>query len=312
MSLVYVGEENPPFAPGRTHSNRKSAPVFPFCGIVSSRVDNYTSLLDSKMIEVDMETPSTSQVPDPLAVSAAPGSRVSPSAVEEHPLLRVVSLRKEYTTGRGQLVLFDNLSFSVAEGEMLAIVGQSGTGKSTLLHMLGALDTPSGGAVYCASTYLGSLTSTQAASFRNREVGYVWQFHYLLPEFSALENVAMPLLARGESKKDAFREAAKWLEEVELSDRAEHRSGELSGGEQQRVSLARALVTRPRILLADEPTGDLDSYTADIVFSLIERLHQTHKLTSLIVTHNLELARRCTRVLRLVKGRVEEVSPLAI
>ncbi len=259
-----------------------------------------------------MESPSTSPVRDSLAVSAAAETCVSPSAVEEHPLLRVVSLRKEYSTGRGKLLLFDNLSFSVAEGEMLAIVGQSGTGKSTLLHMLGALDTPSGGAVYCASTYLGSLTSTQAAAFRNREIGYVWQFHYLLPEFSALENVAMPLLARGESKRDAFREAARWLEEVELSDRADHRSGELSGGEQQRVSLARALVTRPRILLADEPTGDLDSYTADIVFSLIERLHRTHKLTSLIVTHNLELARRCTRVLRLVKGRVEEVSPRAI
>lgn len=259
-----------------------------------------------------METSSTSPLPPPPAASAATGVRVSPSDEVEHPLLRVVSLRKEYSTGRGKLLLFDNLSFSVAEGEMLAIVGQSGTGKSTLLHMLGALDAPSGGAVYCASTYLGSLTSTQAAAFRNREVGYVWQFHYLLPEFSALENVAMPLMARGESKKVAFQEAAKWLEEVELSDRADHRSGELSGGEQQRVSLARALVTRPRILLADEPTGDLDGYTADVVFSLIERLHRTHKLTSLIVTHNLELARRCTRVLRLVKGRVEEVSPLAV
>jgi lipoprotein-releasing system ATP-binding protein len=275
-------------------------------------IDNYTFHGDSKMIEVDMESPSTSPLPDPLAVSTAAEGRVSRFAVEEHPLLRVVALRKEYSTGRGRLLLFDDLSFSVAEGEMLAIVGQSGTGKSTLLHMLGALDTPSGGAVYCASTYLGSLTSTQAATFRNREVGYVWQFHYLLPEFSAIENVAMPLLARGESKRDAFREAARWLEEVELGDRLEHRSGELSGGEQQRVSLARALVTRPRILLADEPTGDLDSYTADIVFSLIERLHGTHKLTSLIVTHNLELARRCTRVLRLVKGRVEEVSPQAI
>lgn len=259
-----------------------------------------------------MESSSASSTPDPLAVLTAPDPRVSPSEQAEHPLLRVVSLRKEYTTGRGKLVLFDNLSFSVAQGEMLAIVGQSGTGKSTLLHILGALDAPSSGAVYCASTHLGSLTSTQAAAFRNREVGYVWQFHYLLPEFSALENVAMPLMARGESKQSAFREAAKWLEEVELSDRATHRSGELSGGEQQRISLARALVTQPRLLLADEPTGDLDSRTADVVFSLIERLHRTHKLTSLIVTHNLELARRCTRVLRLVKGQVEEVSPLSI
>ena len=141
---------------------------------------------------------------------------------------------------------------------MLAIVGQSGAGKSTLLHMLGALDTPSGGDVYCASTQLRTLSPRQAADFRNREIGYVWQFHYLLPEFTALENVAMPLLARGESKAEAFRNAEQWLNEVELGDRVTHRAGELSGGEQQRVSLARALVTRPKVLLADEPTGDLD------------------------------------------------------
>lgn len=259
-----------------------------------------------------MESSSVSPIPEDAAVLTAVGSAVSPDARDRHLLIKVDSLSKEYTTGRGRLLLFDNLSFSVFEGDMLAIVGQSGTGKSTLLHILGALDTPSSGAVYCASTYLGSLTPTQAADFRNRQVGYVWQFHYLLPEFSALENVAMPLMARGESKQNAFREAAKWLKEVELSDRADHRSGELSGGEQQRVSLARALVTGPRVLLADEPTGDLDSRTADIVFGLIERLHHTHKLTSLIVTHNLDLARRCTRVLRLGKGRVEEVSPLAV
>jgi lipoprotein-releasing system ATP-binding protein len=195
---------------------------------------------------------------------------------------------------------------------MLAIVGQSGAGKSTLLHMLGALDTPSAGDVYCASTQLRSLTPGQAATFRNREVGYVWQFHYLLPEFTALENVAMPLLARGESKALAFKTAEQWLNEVELGDRLMHRSGELSGGEQQRVSIARALVTQPKLLLADEPTGDLDSLTAEMVFSLINRLHRLHRLTSVIVTHNLALARRCTRVLRLEKGRLEEVSPLSV
>jgi len=235
---------------------------------------------------------------------------LSPSATPQHPnLIQVENLRKEYTTGRGRLVLFDGLSFSVAQGELLAIVGQSGAGKSTLLHILGALDTPSEGDVYCASIKLKSLTSKQAATFRNREVGYVWQFHYLLPEFTAVENVAMPLLARGESKAKAFRSAEKWLDEVELADRGTHRAGELSGGEQQRVSLARALVTEPKVLLADEPTGDLDSRTADVVFKLIERLHHTHNLTSVIVTHNMDLARRCTRVLRLEKGRAEEVSP---
>ena len=230
----------------------------------------------------------------------------------KHPIaIKVSNLSKEYATGRGRLVLFDGLSFEVAQGEMLAIVGESGAGKSTLLHILGALDTPSSGDVYCASIHLRSLSSKEAARFRNREVGYVWQFHYLLPEFTAAENVAMPLLARGESKSDALRKATTWLEEVELADRATHRAGELSGGEQQRVSLARALVTGPKVLLADEPTGDLDSRTSGVVFDLVERLHRTHHLTSVIVTHNRELARRCSRTLRLEKGRLQEVSPLA-
>jgi lipoprotein-releasing system ATP-binding protein len=235
---------------------------------------------------------------------------LSPFAGSARPkLIQTKDLRKEYATGKGRLVLFDGLSFEVAAGEMLAIVGESGAGKSTLLHILGALDSPSAGDVYCASIQLRTLSSRQAAAFRNREVGYVWQFHYLLPEFTAAENVAMPLLARGESKPVASKSAEKWLDEVELGDRAQHRAGELSGGEQQRVSLARALVTGPKVLLADEPTGDLDSRTAGVVFDLIERLHATHGLTSVIVTHNMALASRCSRLLRLEKGRVEEVSP---
>ncbi len=255
---------------------------------------------------------------EPGPATEIPGKRpwpqgASPSAGDRHPIsVRVRNLRKEYSTGRGRLVLFHSLSFEVADGEMLAIVGQSGAGKSTLLHILGALDTPSEGDVYCASIHLNSLSARQAATFRNREVGYVWQFHYLLPEFTALENVAMPLLARGESKAEAFRSAEQWLSEVDLGDRVTHRAGELSGGEQQRVSLARSLVTGPGILLADEPTGDLDGGTADLVFSLIERLHATHSLTSVIVTHNMTLARRCGRILRLEEGRLEEVSPLEI
>ena len=246
----------------------------------------------------------------PLSSDHLDPAGLSPFQAIEHPsLLRVANLRKEYSTGRGRLVLFDGLSFEVAEGEMLAIVGESGAGKSTLLHILGALDTPSEGDVYCASTQLRNLSSSQAASFRNREVGYVWQFHYLLPEFTAAENVAMPLLARGENRSKALKTASKWLEEVELADRATHRSGELSGGEQQRVSLARALVAEPKVLLADEPTGDLDSRTAGVVFDLIRRLHDTHRLTSVVVTHNPDLASRCSRILRLQKGRMEEVSP---
>jgi lipoprotein-releasing system ATP-binding protein len=243
----------------------------------------------------------------PAAVSHA-----NRSVDMQHPtVIRVRNLRKEYTTGRGRLVLFDELNLDVPVGEMLAVVGQSGAGKSTLLHILGALDSPSSGDVDCADVRLDSLNSRQAANFRNRAVGYVWQFHYLLPEFTAAENVAMPLLARGTAKAEAFSNAELWLKEVELGDRMTHRAGELSGGEQQRVSVARALVTRPQVLLADEPTGDLDTETADLVFGLIQRLHTTHCLTSVIVTHNMALAGRCDRILRLHQGRLDEVTAQA-
>jgi lipoprotein-releasing system ATP-binding protein len=223
-------------------------------------------------------------------------------------LVDVRDLRKVY----GKLVLFEAINFRVRQREMLAIVGQSGAGKSTLLHILGALDTASAGEVYFDTTLLRSLTPVEAADFRNREIGYVWQFHYLLPEFTAAENVALPLLARGKSKKEALQEAIHWLGEVGLADRSTHRAGELSGGEQQRVSIARALITKPKLLLADEPTGDLDNQTAEALFSLLESLHASHGLTSILVTHNLPLARRCDRVLRLVHGRVEEVSLLEV
>jgi lipoprotein-releasing system ATP-binding protein len=226
--------------------------------------------------------------------------------IEESELLRVENLKKEYRTGPNRLVVFENLSFQVRKGEMLAIVGESGTGKSSLLHVLGTLDRPSQGDIYCAQLPLKSLSDEAAAEFRNRKIGFVWQFHYLLPEFDALENVAMPLLARGDKPKQALALAAEWLREVGLGDRMHHRSGELSGGEQQRVALARALVTNPELLLADEPTGDLDSGTAERVFDLIARLHVQHHLTSIIVTHNLEFAGRCGRVLRLQRGRLEE------
>jgi lipoprotein-releasing system ATP-binding protein len=227
-------------------------------------------------------------------------------------MLRVEGVRKEYAgnsqSGRGALRLFDDLHLEVRRGELVAIVGQSGSGKSTLLHMLGALDAPSAGTIYCGPTQVTKLSTREAARFRNEQVGYVWQFHYLLPEFTAQENVAMPLLARGVDRRKAMQEAATWLAETGLADRAAHRPGELSGGEQQRVALARALVTRPQLLLADEPTGDLDGASADLVFGLIERLHEAHGLTSVLVTHNLELAGRCTRTLRLAGGRLEEVS----
>ncbi len=239
-----------------------------------------------------------------------PGGGLRPNDPLVHPsIIQLKNLRKAYTTGRGELVLFDGLDLEVAEGEMLAIVGQSGAGKSTLLHMMGALDAPTSGDVLCAGVEVQKLGGKEAARFRNRQIGYVWQFHYLLPEFTAIENIAMPLLARGETRSAALEKAAKWLNEVELSDRASHRAGELSGGEQQRISLARALVTEPRILLADEPTGDLDAKTSDVVFALIERLHRVHRLTSVLVTHNMTLAGRCTRILRLNSGRLTVISP---
>jgi lipoprotein-releasing system ATP-binding protein len=227
----------------------------------------------------------------------------------EQVMLRAECLRKAFRSGDSDLVLFENLSFQVAKGEMLAIVGESGAGKSTLLHILGALDRASSGDVYCAHLRLSSLSEDDAAEFRNREIGFVWQFHYLLPEFTALENVAMPLLLRGNSWQDVEGEASHWLREVGLEPRSHHRSGELSGGEQQRIALARALITKPKVLLADEPTGDLDGRTADSVFELISRLHRDYQLTSLIATHNYGFARRCHRVMRLQQGKVEEISP---
>jgi lipoprotein-releasing system ATP-binding protein len=190
----------------------------------------------------------------------------------------------------------------VERGEMLALVGESGAGKSTLLHLLGGLDRPSDGTIYYGSTEISGLADSEQADFRNREIGFVWQIHYLLPEFTALENVMMPLLIRGEPHDQAAAESIARLDEVGLAARATHRAGELSGGEQQRVVLARALVGKPAVLLADEPTGNLDFRTGEMIFELLEGLHKSHQLTSVFVTHNLSFANRCDRVLNLEKG----------
>lgn len=234
------------------------------------------------------------------------------NSAEMSPLIQVAGLTKEYAanpgSGRGRLQLFRDLNFEVNRGEMLAIVGQSGAGKSTLLHLLAAMDTATAGEVVVDGLSVGALKADQQAEFRNRTVGYVWQAHYLLPEFTAAENVAMPLLARGEAPARSRSKALQWLAEVELADRFEHRAGELSGGEQQRVSLARALVTEPKLLLADEPTGNLDARTGEIVFTLLQRLHRDHGTTTVLVTHNLAFARRCDRALRLEEGRLIPIS----
>jgi len=222
-------------------------------------------------------------------------------------VLSATGLEKTYpplASGTPGLQLFRDLSLEVSAGEMVAIVGESGAGKSSLLHLLAALDRPTAGEIVCNGRPISRLNPKQAAAYRNRDVGYVWQFHYLLPEFTALENIALPLLSRGVAHADAMAQATSWLARVELSDRGHHRAGELSGGEQQRVSMARALVTQPRILLADEPTGDLDGPTAERIFALLQTLQREHALAAVLVTHNLEFASRCDRVLRLHHGRL--------
>ena len=219
------------------------------------------------------------------------------------PLVIVRDLTKEYRTpGLQPVTLFRNLNFTVDQSEMLAIVGESGAGKSTLLHLLAGLDAPTAGTVQVGGTIVSALNAAGQASFRNREVGYVWQAHYLLPEFTAAENVAMPLLARSTRAADARAAALRWLGEVGLAERSEHRAGELSGGEQQRVSLARALVGGPRLLLADEPTGNLDARSGEAIFALLQRVHHDFGTTTVLVTHNEHFAQRCDGILRLGIG----------
>src|SRR6202030_4516432 len=212
------------------------------------------------------------------------------------------SLKKIYGSGEKSLAVLSDANLSLCQGEMVAIVAPSGAGKSTLLHLLAALDTPTSGTVYFADKAIETNDDIALAEFRNRAVGFLWQRHQLLPDFTAAENVAMPLLLRGEDFTSALGMARKWLAEVGLENRADHRAGELSGGEQQRVAIARALVTGPTVLLADEPTGDLDEQNAWAVFELLERLHRTHGLTLLIASHNLALAARCDRILTLEHG----------
>ena len=221
--------------------------------------------------------------------------------------IRAVDLRKVYRSGTSDLVIFTGLRLEVERGETLALVGESGAGKSTLLHLLGGLDRPTSGAIYFGQNDICKLPGDRLAEFRNRELGFVWQIHSLLAEFTALENVMMPLLIRGVARDEAAPVSLARLDEVGLRNRAEHRAGELSGGEQQRVVLARALVGDPGFLLADEPTGSLDFRTGEMIMDLIEDLHRARRLTSIHVTHNLNFARRADRVLALDRGQL--VSP---
>ena len=219
-------------------------------------------------------------------------------------VLRTEKLTKIFRSGSIEIAPLNEIEFAAEPGDMIAILGASGAGKSTFLHLLAALDTPTSGEVYFAQNSLSSLSEEELAEYRNESVGFVWQRHHLLPDFSAAENVAMPLLLRGVAVGQALRKSQEWLGEVGLGDRMLQAAGDLSGGEQQRVAIARALVNGPVLLLADEPTGDLDEGNAESIFELIKRLHRSHQLTSILATHNLSLARRADRVLVLERGRL--------
>ena len=221
-------------------------------------------------------------------------------------LLRVNALTKVYAGRAEEIVVFRNLHLEAHRGEMIAIVGESGAGKSTLLHLLGGLDQPTSGSVKIGEFDIAKNAELDLARFRNRQVGFVFQFHHLLPEFSATENVMMPLLINGTNRREAFARARDLLQRTGLSARADHRPGELSGGERQRVALARALACRPVLLLADEPTGNLDERTGSEVHALIRELQQAEQMAALIVTHNERLAATCDRVLRLENGTLTE------
>jgi lipoprotein-releasing system ATP-binding protein len=221
--------------------------------------------------------------------------------------LTVTGLHKSYAVARATLPVLRGLSLSVEAGEMIAVIGASGVGKSTLLHLLGGLDHVDGGSIQIGDVSLQELADGDVVSFRNRHVGFVFQFHHLLPEFDAVENTEMPLRIARLPGAEARERAVRLLQRVGLADRLTHRPAMMSGGEQQRVAIARALVTRPSLLLADEPTGDLDEQTADALHALIRDMHREHGLTSVIATHNTRLAAVCDRVLRLADGQLTPV-----
>jgi lipoprotein-releasing system ATP-binding protein len=222
-------------------------------------------------------------------------------------LIETRDLRKSYGAGAAEITVLSGVNVSVEPGKLIAVVGPSGAGKSTFLHLLAALDTPTSGTVYFEGKAIDSFRESELANYRNRSIGFVWQRHHLLADFTAAENVAMPLLMRGAKYDEALEISERWLREVGLGARLRQRAGELSGGEQQRVAIARALVQQPALLLADEPTGDLDERNAMAVFELMQRLHREHRLTSILATHNTILAGRADRVLQLEHGKLQPV-----
>jgi len=224
-------------------------------------------------------------------------------------IVSVRGLSRTFFAGGTEVSVLRGIDLDIGEGEMLSVVGASGVGKSTLLHTLGGLDRPTSGQVLYRGRDIYSMPESEIASFRNRSVGFVFQFHHLLPEFTALENVLIPAMIGGVEPRTAEKRAMALLDEVGLSNRSTHRPGELSGGEQQRVAIARALMTEPVIVLADEPTGNLDTHTAESVHDLLSDLNRRKGLTLVIVTHNEKLADRADRIIRMVDGVVTPPRP---
>jgi lipoprotein-releasing system ATP-binding protein len=218
-------------------------------------------------------------------------------------LIQVQQLLKSYGNGTKRVEVLKGVDLNFSRGEKAAIVGASGVGKTTLLHVLGTLDRPTDGKVFYEGKDIYALNEKELALFRNREIGFVFQFHHLLPEFSALENTMMPCLIQGIPKKESASRAEAILTLVGLKERLSHKPGELSGGEQQRVAVARALVLEPKVLLADEPTGNLDTKTGESVFDLLQELNQIKGVTLIVVTHNLKLAEKLSRQIQLIDGK---------
>jgi len=241
------------------------------------------------------------------AETTASASTSASAATYTGALIETRELRKTYGAGGAEITVLSGVNVAVESGELIAVVGPSGAGKSTFLHLLAALDTPTSGTVYFEGKAIDSFRENELANYRNRSIGFVWQRHHLLADFTAAENVAMPLLMRGAGYDEALETSERWLKEVGLEARVKQRAGELSGGEQQRVAIARALVQQPALLLADEPTGDLDERNAMAVFELMQRLHREHRLTSILATHNTILAGRADRVLQLEHGTLQPV-----
>ena len=218
-------------------------------------------------------------------------------------LIRIRNLKKSYTSGNSEIHVLKGIDLTILASEMVAIMGPSGAGKSTLLHILGALDIPSSGEVIYKETNIFSLKSDGQASFRNKTIGFVFQFHHLLPEFTALENTIMPALIAGMNKREANEEGIQLLEQVGLGKRMNHKPGELSGGEQQRVAIARALILKPEVVIADEPTGNLDTNTGNDIFKLLHGLNKKG-ITFLMATHNEGMASKCGRIIRMLDGNI--------